>query len=254
MTTLENIREKLESLIASGKSGIVALCGDPYPAWPDEPFWEYHDALVFIGPLETVMATVDNCISFFRVPTKGDSFLADFAEREDSFAVTELGFSEEEYLDICTAVLLDDLAHDDLESGNFDLEDFDAGFVYPSEEDAFCPDTQFTLTGAEDVAGDIRNFRALLESGGEFVFRQPDGSEKKFSVSCCKYYDEEEEAESDVYALSTMATESFIDEDTGAETEAECRVRLLRSCNWRTFYAKSRLFIFLNYGSSFGNK
>ena len=246
MTTLENIREKLESLIASGKSGIVALCGEPCPTGSEESFWEYHDALVFIEPLRAVMSIVDNCTSYFHVPAESvaDSFFAGFAGRENSFAVAELGYSEKDYLEICTDCLLNDMAHDDTECPDYDYEDYDARFVYPSEEDAFCPYTSFTVTGAEDVESDIRNFRAIFESGGEFVFRQRDGREKKFAVSRSR--EEEDGILFDVYALSAMTTESLMDEETGAEVTVERRVRLRRALDWRTFYAKSRLFIFQN--------
>ena len=240
METIESLQKKISDLAAAGRSGIVSICGDTFPPDEDESFWENHNALVYIQPLDTLVAfmpwgsayqTGDDRLS-------SDCLLQNFIEREDELTLEELGMDEKTYLEICTDCLLNDMAHDDSECPELDCEDYDERYTSLSENDSWYPDTHFTITGAEDIASDIRAIRTAIENRSEISVPVRDGRIRQFYVSM------NTDGE---YVLSTSEDKKTQDIDTGENIPCQETVRLLRALDWRTFYAKSRLFIYHNW-------
>lgn len=240
MNTIESLKKGISELVAAERSGIVALCGDAYSPAEDESLWEYHDALVYVQPLDTVVAFTSWGTTYQAVDGRipADSLLERFIGREDMLTVGELGMSEQEYLDVCTDCLLNDMAHDEDECPEQDCEDYDGRYQYSSEDECWYPDTHYTITGATDVPEDIRAFRAATDNGDELSVTVREGGRRRFCVSV--------NADGE-YVLSTFERDEIQDTETGEKVPVQVRVQLLRALDWRTFYAKSRLFIYRNW-------
>lgn len=240
METVKSLQKRISELKTAGRSGIVALYGHDFPTSNDESFWEYHEALVYIQPLDTLVkfqpwVTVYQSGGDVR---SSDSLLQDFIDREDEITIEALGMTEKAYLEICTERLVNDMAHDNGECPELDCEDYDERYTYPSDNDFRYPDTHFTITGAEDIASDIRAIRTAIENRDEISVQVRDGRIKQFCMSM--------DADGE-YILSTFENAEIKDEDTGENIPVLERVQLLRALNWQTFYAKSRLFIYQNW-------
>ena len=240
METIKSLQKRIAELTAAGRSGIVSLLGNAFPPTDDESFWENHDALVYVQPLDTLVAfmswgsayqTGDN-----RLP--GDCLLQNFIDREDDLAVEDLGLDEKSYLEICTDCLLNNMAHDESECPKLDCKDYDERYEYPSENGLCFPNSHYTITGAEDIASDIRAIRTAIENQGEISVPVRDGRIRPFCMSI--------NADGQ-YVLSTFENAEIQDTDTGKNILCQERVQLLRALDWRTFYAKSRLFIYQNW-------
>jgi len=218
----------------------VALRGDGFPPIEGEPFWENHNALVYVQPLDTLVAFLSWGTTYQTGAGSlpGDCLLQNFIGKDDDMTVEDLGMDEQEYLDICTDCLLNDMAHDGSECPEQDCEDYDGRYSYSSEDDNWYPDTHYTITGAADIAGDIKAVRTAIENGGEISVAVRDGGSRQF---CMKVNAAGE------YVLSTFENAEIQDTDTGENVPVQERVQLLRALDWRTFYAKSRLFIYMNW-------
>jgi len=243
MVTFDSIKKRLSDLAAEGRSGIVAFNGFGMPLTECEPFWETHNALVYIHPLDTLVAY--SLGTFYQNGTNilpEDRILQDFIGEDNDQQIEELlegvEMSEQEYLDLCTAVLLNDMAHDDSECPDLDMEDFDNRYGYPTEEEEVCPDNHYTITGVADIAEDIKAVRAAIEKGEELSVPVLSGH-KKFIFSLNPF---------GKYTLSTLENAEILDSDSGEKITVQERVQLLRALDWRTFYAKCRLFIYWNWG------
>jgi len=239
METIESLQKRISELAAAGRSGIVALRGDGFPPIEGEPFWENHNALVYVQPLDTLVAFMSWGITYQTGVGKlpADCLLENFIGQDDDLTVGNLRMDEQTYLDICTDCLLNDMAHDGSECPEQDGEDYDKRYVYSSEDENWYPDIHYTITGAANIAEDIKAVRAEVMNGGELYVPVRDGS-RQFCVSL---NDDEE------YVLSTFENTEILDTDTGDKVPVKERVQLLRAMDWRTFYAKSRLFIFQNF-------
>lgn len=240
METVESLQKKVSELATAGHSGIVMLCGDAFPPADDESFWENHNALVYVQLLDTLVAFLSWGSAYQTGDDRlsSDCLLQNFIEREDELTLEELGMDEKTYLEICTDCLLNDMAHDDSECPELDCEDYDERFTYPSENDQWYPDTNYTITGAEDIASDIRAIRTAIEDKTEIRVQVRDGRIRPFYMSM--------NADGE-YVLSTFENAEIKDTNTGKNITVQENVQLLRALDWRTFYAKSRLFIYQNW-------
>lgn len=240
MYTIETLKAKLQSLIDAGKSGIIALCGDADSIPEDDSFCEGYDALVYVQPLDSVQAYFNWGDQYQTAETAlaNDSIFKNFAEREDCLAIDDIGMSEKDFLDLCTETLLNDMAHDDEECKELDDEDAVEEYIYPFDCNFNYPPMDFTLTGAPDVASDIKVIKKLLEGGGSFVYINKNGDQTEFYV-CAEADDQYEQF---VHFL-------YLEEDGDDDVEGlnDFYYVLLRTLDWRTLYAKSRLFIYQNF-------
>lgn len=240
METIESLQKRISELAAAGRSGIVTICGDAFPPAEDESFWENHNALVYIQPLDTLVAFMSWGSAYQTCDGRqpSDCFLQNFIDREDDLTLEELGIDEKTYLEICTDCLLNDMAHDESECPEQDCKDYNERYDYPSENGLEYPDSHYTITGAEDIASDIKAIRTAIENKCEISVPVRDGWVRQFYMST------NTDGE---YVLSTFENTEIQDIDTGENIPCQERVQLLRALDWRTFYAKSRLFIYLNW-------
>lgn len=99
-----------------------------------------------------------------------------------------------------------------------------------------CPDADFTLGFADTLECDIKMFRDLMTSGGDFsvcgvkvgAYQVGEDDEKSFYFVEC--YDE-----------------IFTDEDTNESLTVERHRIILEFNDWRTLYAKARTYLWHNY-------
>lgn len=230
IATILNIREKLNRLVAEGKSGVLALFDAADSA-------AGYDFMVYLHSLDTVY--VEDSISEVSGYFDSDDtyslnrWVTPFADRENAILLNDVGEDEQIFLNSATNDLLWHMTHE-WELGEELDEDEQNGDVCEIADD--CPDADFTLGFADTLECDIKTFRELIACGGDFsvcgvkvgVYQIGDDDEKSFYFVEC--YDE-----------------IFTDEDTNESLTVE-RHRIIFELNdWRTLYAKARTYLWQNY-------
>lgn len=226
MATNLNIREKLNRLVAEGKSGVLAL----FDAADSAAGYDYIVYLHSLGIVYVVDSISEASGYFDSTDTHSlNRWVASFADRENAISLNDIGEDEQIFLNSVTNDLLWHMTHE-WELGE-DEQDAD---VHLNVSD--CPDADFTLGFADTLECDIKMFRDLMTSGGDFsvcgvkvgVYQVGDDDEKSFYFVEC--YDE-----------------IFTDEDTNESLTVE-RHRIIFELNdWRTLYAKARTYLWQNY-------
>lgn len=226
MATILNIREKLNRLVAEGKSGVLALFNAADSA-------EGYDYIVYLHSLDMVYVvdSVSEASGYFDSSDAQslNRWVAPFADRENVISLNDVGEDEQIFLNSVTNDLLWHMTHDwELGENEQDVD------VHLNAND--CPDADFTLGFADTLECDIKTFRELIACGGDFsvcgvkvgVYQVGNDDEKSFYFVEC--YDE-----------------IFTDEDTNESLTVE-RHRIIFELNdWRTLYAKARTYLWQNY-------
>ena len=226
MATILKIREKLNRLVAEGKSGVLALFNAADSA-------AGYDYIVYLHSLDMVYVvdSVSEASGYFDSSDAQslNRWIAPFADRENAISLNDVGEDEQIFLNSVTNDLLWHMAHE------WELdEDEQNGDVCEIADD--CPDADFTLGFADTLECDIKMFRDLMTSGGDFsvcgvkvgVYQVGDDDEKSYYFVEC--YDE-----------------IFTDEDTNESLTVERHRIIFEFNDWRRLYAKARTYLWHNY-------
>ena len=158
MTTNLNIREKLNRLVAEGKSGVLAL----FDAADSAAGYDY---IVYLHSLDMVYVvdSISEALGYFDSTDNHslNRWVASFADRENAISLNDVGEDEQIFLNSVTNDLLWHMTHE----WELDADELD-GDVHLTVSD--CPDADFTLGFADTLECDIRMFRDLMTSGGDF--------------------------------------------------------------------------------------
>ena len=150
MTNENRLRSTLNSLLSTRRSGVVAICGDPGV----ENGLSY---MIYFPVLEIIYVVHDDWGSeYFDVSCKGwlAQALGEFAAREDTYTLTELGIDETRFLRSELNSLLWHMAHDESEApGHFNMDRL--VFHGPS----------YTLFGSGDLETDLEQYRRNAPAG-----------------------------------------------------------------------------------------
>lgn len=230
MATILNIREKLNRLGAEGKSGVLALFNAADSA-------AGYDYIVYLHSLDMVYV-VDSVSEASGYFDSGDAqslnrWIAPFADRENAISLNDVGEDEQIFLNSVTNDLLWHMTHEWELGEELDEDEQDAD-VHLTVSD--CPVADFTLGFADTLECDIKMFRDLMTSGGDFsvcgvkvgAYQVGDDDEKSFYFVEC--YDE-----------------IFTDKDTNESLTVERHRIILELNDWRTLYAKARTYLWHNY-------
>ena len=143
MTHENHLRSTLNSLLSARRSGVIALCGDPGV----ENGLSY---MIYFSVLEIIyIVRADWGCEYFDVSSKGllARALDEFAAREDTYTLAELGIDETHFLRTELNDLLWHMAHDECEApGNFNMGRL--VFHGPS----------YTLFGSGDLETDLEQY------------------------------------------------------------------------------------------------
>ena len=230
MATILNIREKLNRLVAEEKSGVLALFDAANSA-------AGYDCIVYLHSLDMVYVvdSISEASGYFdSTDTHSlNRWVASFADRENAISLNDVGEDEQIFLNSVTNDLLWHMSHEwelDEELGE-DEQDAD---VHLTVSD--CPDADFTLGFADTLECDIKMFRDLMASGGDF-------SVCGVKVGAYQVGDDDEKA----FYFVECYDEIFTDEDTNESLTVE-RHRIIFELNdWRRLYAKARTYLWQNY-------
>lgn len=232
MSSTDSLRRTFDTLVKSGRSGLVALCGDPNL----ENGLEY---IIYFHNLNTVYISYgDGGSKYFDANAQGllTRALADFAGRTDALTLAELGRGESEFLQTELSSLLWYMVHDDAnipdcydESKKLGQD----GLVAPDSEYV---DGAFTLFGSGDLEIDIDHFRQLALNDGEFSV---DGL--LFSLGS-----RQDDDGKTVYKLGYSCADTITDDDTGEQFPVLRFNYVLHDYDWRVLYARTRAFVKLN--------
>ena len=226
MTTNLNIREKLNRLVAEGKSGVLALFNASDSA-------AGYDYIVYLHSLDMVYVvdSISEASGYFdSTDTHSlNRWVAFFADRENAISLNDVGEDEQIFLNYVTNDLLWHMTHEwELGEGEQDAD------VHLNVSD--CPDADFTLGFADTLECDIKMFRDLIACGGDF-------SVCGVKVGAYLVGDDDEKS----YYFVECYDEIFTDEDTNESLTVE-RHRIIFELNdWRTLYAKARTYLWQNY-------
>ena len=207
-----NIR--LQTLMGSGKSGVVALLDNG-------------TVIVWIEPLRTIFANNEWEDSYMENPSviSAGRFVSGYIEQSDEIPLSELPVSEQECVAECLRRLLWDMAHDD------DCADNESDEYWNWDIDQNCFESG-SLTGAETLEQDIADFFQFLDSDREFSI-----GDKRFNV-----YSSDDDECGTAYVLSEILPDTFTDEDTGENFEITRCAPVFRASTPGILYAKCRAY------------
>lgn len=229
MNNTDSLRRNFDTLVKSGRSGLVALFGDPNL----ENGLEY---IIYFHSLNTVyVSRGESGSQYFDADIQAllTRALDNFAGRTDTLTLAEIGRDESEFLQTELAGLLWHMVHDDADIPYDESEGLDAdGLVAPDSEYV---DETFTLFGG-DLETDIERFRRLALSDGEFSV---DGRILSLGSG--------QDDGRTVYALAYSYEDTFVDVDTGERVPVLQFNYVLFNYDWRVLYARTRSFIKLNW-------
>ena len=226
MTTILNICEKLNRLVAEEKSGVLAL----FDASDSAAGYDYIVYLHSLGIVYVVDSISEASGYFDSTDTHSlNRWVAFFADRENAISLNDVGEDEQIFLNYVTNDLLWHMTHEwELGEGEQDAD------VHLNVSD--CPDADFTLGFADTLECDIKMFRDLIACGGDF-------SVCGVKVGAYLVGDDDEKS----YYFVECYDEIFTDEDTNESLTVE-RHRIIFELNdWRTLYAKARTYLWQNY-------
>lgn len=150
MTDENRLRSSLNTFLSTRCSGVIALCGDP----------EVEDGLSYMVcfPVLNIIYVVhaDWGCEYFDVDCRGRlaQALDEFAARQDTHTLTELGIDETDFLRSELNSLLWHMAHDESEApSNFNMD----RLVFR--------DPSYTLFGSGDLEMDLEQFHRDAPAG-----------------------------------------------------------------------------------------
>ena len=230
MATNLNIREKLNRLVAEEKSGVLAL----FNAANSAAGYDYIVYLHSLGIVYVVDSISEASGYFDSTDTHSlNRWVASFADRENAISLNDVGEDEQIFLNSVTNDLLWHMTHEWGLDEELD-EDEQNGDVCEIADD--CPDTDFTLGFADTLECDIKMFRDLMTSGGDF-------SVCGVKVGAYQVGDDDEKS----YYFVECYDEIFTDEDTNESLTVERHHIIFELNDWRTLYAKARTYLWQNY-------
>ena len=224
MSSIKTLYNRLQTLIAENKSGIVALCRGHKTADSLEYIVYFHS----LGYVKVVKDYIP-CYFLASMEKELQSELKYFSDRDDYLSLSEVGIEEEHFLDTVINSILWDMAQ---EIGTVDPYDIiNDKWQIPGRIKNWNAYREFTLGLADTIEGDIEAFRTCLKNKS----RIPSHG-KEFQVGLL--YDDY----ISTLVLSEWVWENFKDDETGEEYPIEYTRRLLECYhNWRVLYAKFRL-------------
>ena len=225
MDNKPSLRNTFDNLVNSGRSGVVALCGDT----DAENGLDYIAYFHSLGVVYVVRAEFGN--EYFDADS--NSFvtrtLNEFSARQDRHTLAELGLTESEFLEKALSKLQWDMTHE--------LPDPESEFTDPVPETIGDGYWAFTLFGLGGLESDIRRFHELLLGEGRFTV-----AGNGFSLGWCL-----DETDRRVYVLSRQRDDIITDDETGKQCPVFFYTPILDNYDWRTLYAKARTSIYLNH-------
>ena len=213
MNQKSDILSAFHNLVNSGRSGLVALYGDPADV-SDLHYWVYFDSL---GTTYVVHGDVYSEYFDADAESFAAAAAAELEERRDHLSLAELGTNEQAFLGTALADLLWHMVHDDGETTP------DLPVTDPAKE-------SFTIFGSGDLETDIQHFHDLLVAESDFSV-----AGQGFSLSTG-----EGEDGRPVCHLNVLRNEFFVDETTGEDVPVIIVRRVLECYDWRTLYAQMR--------------
>lgn len=231
MSSTDSLRRTFDTLVKSGRSGLVTLCGNPNL----ENGLEY---IIYFHSLNTVYISHDWGSEYFDADARGllTRALENFVGRTDALTLAELGQNESSFLRGELAGLLWHMVHDDADIPDFyDEQDGlnNNGLTAPESEYV---DESFSLFGSGDLETDIDRFRQIALSDGEFSV-----GGLEFSLESTQDDDGKT-----VYALDYSSADTITDDDTGEQFPVLRFNYVLSNYDWRVLYARTRAFVKLN--------
>ena len=228
-----------DNLISAGRSGLIALCGDPAVEAGLKYITYFHSlGIVYVSH-------GDGGTDYFD--SKGRGFLEnavkEFSECADCRVVGDVDIDERAFLKSALARLLWDMSHDETEVPACADEEktlSEAGLrsIRALDEDKISfVDETFTLFGSEDLEKDIEEYEDRVNGEKDFTV-----AGQGFSLRSVF-----EASESMIYTLGRHCSEVYVDETTGEKVPVARVVETLSSYDWRTLYARARTFIYWNY-------
>lgn len=228
-----------DNLIKTGRSGLIALCGDPTPELDFKYIVYFHSlGIVYISRGDRGTEYFDSNARVFL----GRS-VKDFSDCPDCQTVADVTIDEKAFLKSALARLLWDMTHDESDIPSCSDEEKSLSKVglrsiwaLDSDKVSFVDDT-FTLFGSGDLEKDIEDFKYQVNAEKDFSV-----AGQSFSLGSIF-----EASESMLYILGRHCPEIFDDEATGERVSVTRVVETLSSYDWRTLYARARTFIYWNY-------
>ena len=226
---------KLDNLIKDGRSGIVAICGNP----------ENRDTLEFMVYFHSLGAVFIHCEwqdQYFdadaaRLVAQATN---EFENRQDKFDPAEAGINESDFLRKELGSLLWHMTHDDedIPDGVEETEWLGRAGLQAPDSLVYDPcDENDTIFGSADLETDIAHFGDLAKTGGDFSVAGHD-----FSLDS----DLDDNGKT-VYRLGRIFPDFLIDDATGERIPFKRVETYLHNYDWRNLYARTRIFITQNY-------
>lgn len=228
-----------DNLISAGRSGLIALCGDPAVEAGLKYIAYFHSlGIVYVSH-------GDEGTEYFD--SKGRGFLEnavkEFSDCPDCLTVADVAIDEKEFLKSALARLLWDMSHDETEvpaCADEEKKLSEAGLRSIQALDAdniSFVDESFTLFGGGDLEKDIEEFEYRVNGEKDFTV-----AGQGFSLG--SVFDASEFM---IYTLGRHCSEVYVDETTGEKVPVTRVLETLSSYDWRTLYARARTFIHWNY-------
>lgn len=237
-TTLLSIAD---NLFRTDRSGLIALCGDP--ALESDPRF-----IVYFHSLGTVyISHGDLGTEYFDSKARGylERAVRTFSDCPDCQTMADVALDEKAFLQSALVRLLWDMAHAECdvpacsdEEARLSKAGLRSVRALDSDEAPFADDT-FTLFGSGDLESDIEEFEYRVEAEKDFTL-----AGQGFSLGSVM-----DAGESMVYLLGRHCPETYVDGTTGEKVPVTRVVETLSSYDWRTLYARARMFIYGNYFS-----
>lgn len=228
-----------DNLIKTGRSGLIALCGDPSRE-SDLKFIVYFHGLgiIYIGHGHSGTEYFDSNARGFL-----ERAIKEFTHCPDCHIASDVAIDEDAFLKSSLAQLLWDMTHNESDVPNLSMEEerlSNAGLqsisALDSDNVSFVNDS-FTLFGSGDLEKDIEEFEWLVNVEKDFNV-----AGQGFSLG--SVYDASEFM---LFILGRHCQEIYVDETTGQEVHITRVVETLSCYDWRTLYARARTFIYWNY-------
>ena len=224
-TTLLSIAD---NLIETGRSGLIALCGDPANV-PDLKFIVYFHSLGIF-----YISHGDWGTEYFNSNARGilERVVKEFSGFPNCQTVADVAIDEKAFLNSALSRLLWAMTHDvsDVPDSSDEEELFDLDNI------SFVDDS-FTLFGSGDLEKDIEEFEYRIDTNQPFTV-----ADQTFSLGSLFEADE-----SMIYVLRRCCPDIFVDETTGERIPITSNVETLSNHDWRTLYARARTFIYWKY-------
>ena len=222
MSCIKTLYNRLLTLVNSNKSGIIALCSNPFEEHARE-------SMAYIHSLGYIYISNSVEIRYFPVDDKEslNKALREFSNRADEISVRYYKEDELNLLDSAIKSLLWDMAHEIERNGE------DSLWSAPAEIRNFDSFWNFNLGLADALEEEVCVFLQLISKSGEFTI-----GNQTFCVSVGS------DGERDLWTLYTVTDDTFTDDETDESFPIRRFHPVIMSEKWETLYAKSRAYVF----------